>query len=124
MFAASHGRSPAPAPSRKRVSIRDLSKSRRQLIELVRRLNFGWVEQLVVRDGEPVLSPLPKVVTERKLQGESFPPIPPAADDAETPDPFLRLFRYFDQIQDVTVERLLVKYALPFKLDAIEPPAE
>jgi hypothetical protein len=97
-----------------------LTKARQALIQLIRRTNFGWLENLVVRDGEPVLKPLPKTIREVKFQGEDAPAASYSEWDRSLPEPFVRLFRYFDQVQNVTIERLLLKYSLPFKADAIE----
>jgi hypothetical protein len=81
-------------------------------------LNFGWIEQLSIRNGEPLLEPLPKCIQEVKLQGES---VAMRSDPIhQLREPHLRLFTYFDQIQNVVIEKLLIKYGMPFKLDAIE----
>ena len=50
-----------------------LSGSHRRLVELMQRLNFGRIEDLIVRDGEPVFDPAPKVIQKVKIGGENGP---------------------------------------------------
>ena len=50
-----------------------LSDSHRRLVELMQRLNFGRIQNLVVRDGEPVFDPAPKVIQKVKIGGENGP---------------------------------------------------
>jgi hypothetical protein len=38
------------------------STARRELIKLLRDINFGRIEDLIVRQGQPVLSPPPRIV--------------------------------------------------------------
>lgn len=45
----------------------DLSPGCRSLLELIRRVNFGRIEALAVRGGEPVLHPPPRVVRAVRL---------------------------------------------------------
>jgi hypothetical protein len=44
-----------------------LSPACRSLLELIRRVNFGRIEALAVRSGEPVLEPPPRVVRAVRL---------------------------------------------------------
>jgi hypothetical protein len=103
------------------LNLSSLSPSRRQLLLWTRGLSFGWVEGLQVCDGEPVVVPPPKRIREVKLQGESVPLLTDAELEMPLREPELELFKYFDQVRDVTVERLLVKYSMPFKADSVEP---
>lgn len=48
-------------------SISDLSPAYRGLLESIRQVNFGRIEGLVVRGGEPVLDPPPRVVRAVRL---------------------------------------------------------
>jgi hypothetical protein len=106
------------------LPLNSLSRERRQLLRWLRELSFGWVEGLQVRDGEPVVSPAPKRVREVKLQGESVRLLTDAELEMPLREPELELLKYFDQVQNVTIERLLVKYSMPFKADAIEPKSD
>lgn len=50
----------------------DLSAPRRRMVELMQELGFGRIETLLVRAGDPVLNPPPRVVREVKLGVESI----------------------------------------------------
>jgi hypothetical protein len=50
-----------------------LSDAQCQLIELLQRLNFGRVEGLHVRGGEPVFDPAPRVIQKFKPGAENGP---------------------------------------------------
>src|SRR5262245_56257893 len=50
-----------------------LTQARRDLLILMQRINFGRLEGLRIAAGQPVLQPLPRVITEVKLGGEKGP---------------------------------------------------
>jgi hypothetical protein len=50
-----------------------LSDPQRRLVELMQRLNFGRIEDLIIRGGEPVFDPAPKVIQKVKIGGENGP---------------------------------------------------
>jgi hypothetical protein len=50
-----------------------LSESQSRLVELLQRLNFGRVEGLHVRNGEPFFDPAPRIIQKLKMGGENGP---------------------------------------------------
>jgi len=58
-----------------------LSAPERTLVRILQSINFGSIEMLVVRGGEPVFSPEPTVLVEVKLDAEWAPR--PARDIAD-----------------------------------------
>ena len=52
-----------------------LSERKRALLALLQQINFGRIEGLVVRGGEPVLEPPPRVLSTFKFGGETIPMI-------------------------------------------------
>ena len=50
-----------------------LSESQSRLVELLQRINFGRVEGLHVRAGEPVFDPAPRVVQKLKIGADNAP---------------------------------------------------
>ena len=44
-----------------------LPPARRRLLTLMQELNFGWIENLSVQDGDPVFDPPPTVVRQVKF---------------------------------------------------------
>ncbi len=96
---------------------RSLSPARKRLVELLQRLNFGRIEGLQVRGGEPVLDPLPRIVREVKLAAAENGPRP----EADNRDFLLKaqvvdLFGELDRLGTGTIELLEVKHGLPFRL--------
>lgn len=94
-----------------------LSEAQSRLVELLQRLNFGRVEGLHVRNGEPVFDPAPRVVQKLKM----------GADNAPRPEAVLRDFllkhqtiEMFQAIADLGEGQVLaieVKNGLPFSLE-------
>ncbi len=98
-----------------------LSAARQHLLELMQRLNFGRIEGLVVRSGEPVLDPAPRVVREIKFGAENGPRSELGAKDFTLKSQLVELFEHFDRVGDGTLERLEVKHGLPFRMTVEEP---
>ena len=91
-----------------------LSPARRRLLELFLRLLFGRIEGLVIRNGEPVLDPLPRIIRVCKyLPGENG-RRPRRVDTIVHSDQVIALFRQFDRIGNGTIDQLVVQNALPF----------
>lgn len=54
-----------------RERITNLSDGRRRLLRLMQDINFGAIEELEIRGGEPMFSPPPRVVREIKFGGDT-----------------------------------------------------
>ncbi len=94
-----------------------LSPARRQLVELMQTINFGHIENLVIRGGEPVLNPLPRVVHEVKIGASENGPRPElATSDFRLKNHLVELFQRLDALGNATIEKLEVKHGLPFRL--------
>lgn len=97
-----------------------LSEARQRLLESMQRITFGRLEGLVVRAGEPVFDPPPRVVREFK-PGSSNGNRP----EAQLPDFRLRkelaeLFDYFSRVQNVTILSIEILHGLPFRVTVEE----
>lgn len=115
----------AQAPDRGRnqslhVSKHDLSARRAGLVELMQAINFGRIEGLVIRQGEPVLDPPPRVIREIKFGGENGPRAELGASDFALKSQVVELFRYFDQVGHGTIDAIEVKHGLPFRMIVTE----
>jgi hypothetical protein len=110
----STSRSPAQDPAFQ--TKRSLSGDRQRLVELMQRLGFGLIKGLQVRDGNPVLDPLPEVTREHKFGGENGPRPELAATDFALKTQVIELFREFDRLRDTTIAVLEVKHGLPFRM--------
>lgn len=107
-----------PAGSNKQ----SLSPGRRRLLELMQRLLFGRVENLLVRSGQPVFDPPPATVREHKFGGENGPHPKLGADDFLLKEQVLDLFHQLDALGDGVIAVLEVKHGLPFRMLVAEPP--
>lgn len=91
-----------------------LSPARRRLVELMQNLNFGRVEHLEVRGGEPVLDPLPNVVREHKFCSENGPHREAGRPDCPLKNQVRDLMSLLDEVSDGTIAVLSIKHGLPF----------
>jgi hypothetical protein len=105
------------------MSKSELSVARRRLVELMQRINFGRIENLVVRGGEPVLEPLPRVVRELKIGGDNNPRPESRREDFLIKSHLTELFAHLADVGDGTVEALDIKHGLPFRLLIARAPA-
>ncbi len=93
-----------------------LSPARARLVEVMQRLNFGRVEQLVIREGEPVLDPPPRVVREVKFCAENG-PHPEAGKDAFTlKAQVCELFAQMEAMGNGVIGCIEIKHGLPFRM--------
>lgn len=96
----------------------DLSPVRRRLLERMQRIDFGRIEGLVVREGEPVLDPPPRMMREIKFGGEEgLRRREPRSDDFALKAQVVEFFEFLDHLGSGTVERLEVKHGLPFRVN-------
>jgi hypothetical protein len=98
------------------VSKSSLSPERRRLIELMQRVNFGRIEGLVVRDGNPILDekPLPRIVVEVKFGGDNGPRPEADSSDFSLKAQVADLFDHLARLCNGRIESLTVKHGLPF----------
>ena len=93
-----------------------LSAPRRRLLETMQRLNFGRVEDLGIRNGEPMFSPAPRIIQDIKLGGENGPRPELGAADFVLKTQVTEFFDHLTRVGDGSVETIEVKHGLPFKL--------
>lgn len=94
-----------------------LSPNRRRLVEAMQALNFGRVEQLQVRGGEPVFSPSPRLIQDIKFGSADGGPRPELVrEDFPLKASVLELFEHLDRISDGMVAAVEVRYGLPFRV--------
>jgi len=103
---------PCSQVSRRRF--RDLSSAWRQLIELIQRINFGRVENLIVRGGEPIFDPPPRVVREVRFPGDNTPRAEMGLSDFVLKQQHLEFIELLADLRDGVITVLTVKNGLPF----------
>jgi hypothetical protein len=94
-----------------------LSSPQKRLLETMQKTNYGRIEGLLVREGEPVYVPPPRVVRDVKLG---------AADNGMRPEleagdfalkrEHIELFEQLRRFGNGTIECIEVKGGLPFRL--------
>jgi hypothetical protein len=94
----------------------DLPEPRQRLVALMQAINFGRIEDITVREGNPVFGPSPRVVREIKIGGENGPRPEYAAGNFLLKDQVVELFQHLDRLCNGTVQVLEVKHGLPFRL--------
>lgn len=98
----------------------ELSRDRRRLLDLMRNMGYGRIENLTIRAGEPVIDASIKLVHEkllgRKANGRASPP----QGDFELKVQQIEVFECFDQLQDGYIPVLKVQDGLPFQLQMEE----
>ncbi|MBM3813924.1 MAG: hypothetical protein FJW20_20030 [Acidimicrobiia bacterium] len=92
----------------------ELSAPRRQLLETMQRILFGRIEGLVVSNGEPVLTPKPRIVRDINLGTDSVQV--PELDDYRLKRQVVELLAQLERIGDGVVKCLEIRHGLPFRL--------
>jgi hypothetical protein len=94
-----------------------LSSPQKQIIEIMQAINFGRLEGLAVRDGEPVLDPLPRIVREIKFCAENSPRPEKRKEDFVLKKQVRALFEFMDEMQNGVIVLIEVKHGLPFRME-------
>ncbi len=94
-----------------------LSPARRRLLRLMQQLNFGRIEGLCIRRGEPVFDPMPKIVVEHKFAAENGPRPEATKGDFLLKHQHLDLLRLFDRLGDQDFAMLRVLHGTPFSCE-------
>ncbi len=102
------------------VAKASLPEPRKRLLELMQSINFGRLENLAIRAGDPVLDPLPRVVREIKFGGENGPRPELDAGNFLLKAQVVDLFQYFDELGNGTIDVLEIKHGLPFRMIVTE----
>jgi hypothetical protein len=77
---------------------------------------FGRIEDLVVRNGEPVFDPSPRVVREIKIGGDNTIDPDRCGSDFLLKSQVRQFFLELLRLGDATIERVEVKHGLPFRV--------
>ena len=94
-----------------------LSDPHRRLVELMQRLNFGRIEDLIVRGGEPVFDPAPKVIQKVKIGGDNGPRPEVSCEDFLLKKQTIELLETVTDVGDGMVLAIDVKHGLPFAVE-------
>lgn len=103
------------------ISFHDLSQQQRALVQLMQRINFGALEHVPVRGGQPHLDPPLRVIREHKLGGENGPRPEAAMGNFVLKAEVIELLDEVKRFGDGVIDRIEVKHGLPFRLVITEP---
>jgi hypothetical protein len=94
----------------------DLSPGQRSLVELMHEHQFGRIENMSVRDGQPILDSTANVVRVARLGSESDGRKSVPSKESKLKKQVRDLFE-LDRLQEGTVIRLELRHGLPFSLE-------
>jgi len=106
------------------MRMEELSPARQRLVRLFQTINFGRLEELEIRGGDPVFSPAPRVFLELKLDVNDRPRPEAQLERFELREQVQRLFRQIEDLGDGSVEVVEVRHGLPFRMVVEATPAE
>ena len=86
---------------------------RQRLVRLCQTLNFGQIQSVPVRDGDPIFDPTPVVVMDTKLYRDNKPRPELQLADFELRDEVCRLMARLDSVKNGTIQRIEVLAGLP-----------
>ena len=96
------------------TSLLQLSQSRQMLVRLCQSVNFGQIQDLTIRDHEPILrSPAPAVFVDVRLDAEAQPREEVAAPDFALGAEVTRLMALLDKIENGRITKIEVRAGLP-----------
>lgn len=93
-----------------------LSPLRAELLQLMQTLRYGWIRNLTVRDGEPMLDENVAVIQNVKMNGRNAPHPALTVDDYALKREAVALIAQLDALQNGLIEVIEVKDGLPFQL--------
>jgi hypothetical protein len=105
------------------TAFHDLSPDRARLVRLFQTINFGRIEELEIRNGEPRFSPAPRVFVELKLDSADGPRPETCLSDFALRRPLDRFFEQVARLEDGTIERIDIRHGLPFRMVIEATPA-
>jgi hypothetical protein len=91
-----------------------LSPQRQRLVELMQKINFGRITNLMVQRGEPQITSTTFIEREVKFGGQNGPRPEYQAADFTLKQELVDLFDQMSTIGNFTIRQLEVKHGLPF----------
>jgi hypothetical protein len=98
------------------IRLSDLTPGRKALVRLCQTLNFGSIENLEVRDSDPVFDPAPVILRDLKLDSDKEPRPEVALGDFIVSNEVERLMTHLDEIKFGTIRHIEVRGGLPRRI--------
>jgi hypothetical protein len=93
-----------------------LTPARKRLIELMQEINYGRIERLEVREGDPVFDPFPTVLRLFLFGKDNGPNTAPSNDSFALKKKAAELFKVFDRERSLFIRQLMVDNGLPVRM--------
>jgi hypothetical protein len=84
-----------------------------RLVELLQALNFGRVEALTIRDGQPVFDPPPRVIQKLKMGADNAPRPEVGYADFRLKDGVIELLEMIARLENGEIRSIEVRCGLP-----------
>jgi ATP phosphoribosyltransferase regulatory subunit HisZ len=97
-----------------------LSPARQRLIRLLQNTNFGKIESLTFKGGEPILEKSVRRLREVKFGSENGSRAEDCLADFELKQQVLDLLDFLDEKREGVIEQLEVRNGLPFRMVIVE----
>ena len=94
-----------------------LTAPQSRLVELLQKVNFGRIEGLHVRRGEPVFEPGPRIIQKLKMGGDNAPRPETNLEDFWLKHQTIEMLRTIADLGDGEVLAIEVKNGLPFAME-------
>jgi len=94
-----------------------LSPAQRQLVELMQVLNFGRIQGLRLRDGQPSFAPPPRVIQKLKMGGDNGPRPEACSEDFRLKHQTIEMLETMGRLTQSEVLAIEVKNGLPFSIE-------
>jgi hypothetical protein len=97
-----------------------LSPARQRLVRLMQSINFGRIERMLVRAGEPVFDHAPRVVRTVKLAADNGPRAECALKDFLAKRELVEFFEQLDRIDGGIIPCIEIRHGLPLLMEIEE----
>jgi hypothetical protein len=97
-----------------------------RLIELLQELNFGRIEALAIRGGQPVFDPPPRVIQKLKMGADNAPRPEIGSADFRLKDGVIELLEVIARLENGEIRSIEVRCGLPVSAEVewrLETPA-
>ncbi|HOY62648.1 MAG TPA: hypothetical protein PK745_05655 [bacterium] len=106
---------------KKYSTLKEMTPARRRLVTLMLELNFGYIEILHVKDGEPCFRPPPRVIHDVVFGRENDAHACSIKEDFVLKRQVAELLEQIERIQDGMIHSLTVQNGLPVRMKLEKP---
>jgi len=98
------------------ITKQDLSDPRIRLVELMQQVNYGRIQGLRVKNGEPVFDPPPSVLRLVLFGKDNGPNAACMSESFTLKKKVTELFETFDHEQSLLIQELIIENGLPVRM--------